>query len=54
MPRADQATIELLTDYFQAMEVKDIDRIGAHCADNVTRPSPTPQRSPAATPCSPA
>ena len=37
MPRADQATIELLTDYFQAMEVKDIDRLGAYYADNITQ-----------------
>ena len=33
MPRADQATIDLLTDYFQAMEVKDFDRLGAYYAD---------------------
>ena len=32
MPRADQATIDLLTDYFQAMEVKDFDRLGGYYA----------------------
>ena len=37
MPRADQATIDLLTDYFQAMEVKDFDRLGAYYADNITQ-----------------
>ena len=36
MPRADQATIDLLTDYFQAMEAKDFDRLGAYYADNIT------------------
>ena len=33
MPRADQATVDLLTDYFQAMEVKDFDRLGGYYAD---------------------
>ena len=37
MPRADQATVDLLTDYFQAMEVKDLDRLGAYYADNITQ-----------------
>ena len=37
MPRADQATIDMLTDYFQAMEVKDFDRLGAYYADNITQ-----------------
>ncbi len=37
MPQADQATIDLLTDYFQAMEVKDLDRLGAYYADNITQ-----------------
>ena len=27
MPRADQATIDLLTDYFDAMEAKDHGRL---------------------------
>ena len=37
MPRADQATVDLLTDYFQAMEVKDFDRLGAYYADDITQ-----------------
>lgn len=37
MSRADQATIDLLTDYFQAMEVKDIDRLGDYYAENITQ-----------------
>ena len=37
MPRADQATIDLLTDYFNAMEVKDLDRLGAYYADDITQ-----------------
>ena len=37
MPRADQATIDLLTDYFHAMEVKDFDRLGAYYADDITQ-----------------
>ena len=36
MPRADQATIDLLTDYFDAMEAKDFDRLGSYYADNIT------------------
>ena len=41
MPQADQATTDLLTDYFQAMEVKDFDRLGAYYADDITQTSPT-------------
>ena len=37
MPPADQATIDLLTDYFEAMEVKDFDRLGAYYADDITQ-----------------
>ena len=37
MPRADQATIDLLTDYFDAMEAKDFDRLGSYYADNITQ-----------------
>ena len=37
MPQADQATSNLLTDYFQAMEVKDFDRLGAYYADDITQ-----------------
>ena len=36
MPRADQATIDLLTDYFDAMEAKNFDRLGSYYADNIT------------------
>ena len=36
MPRADQATIDLLTDYFDAMEAKDPTRIGAYYADDIS------------------
>ena len=36
MPRADQATIDLLTDYFDAMEAKDLERLGSYYADNIT------------------
>lgn len=36
MPHADQATIDLLTDYFAAMEAKDSERIGAYYADDIT------------------
>ena len=36
MPRADQATIDLLTDYFDAMEAKDLDRLGSYYADDIT------------------
>lgn len=37
MPRADQATIDLLTNYFDAMEAKDLARLGAYYADNITQ-----------------
>jgi limonene-1,2-epoxide hydrolase len=37
MPRADRATIHLLTDYFDAMEVKDFDRLGDYYAENITQ-----------------
>ena len=37
MPQADQATIDLLTDYFDAMEVKDFGRLGAYYADDITQ-----------------
>ena len=37
MPRPDQATLDLLTDYFQAMEVKDLDRLGAYYAEDITQ-----------------
>jgi len=36
MSQADQATIDLLTDYFNAMEVKDHERLGSYYADNIT------------------
>ena len=36
MPRADQATIDFLTDYFDAMETKDHERLGSYYADNIT------------------
>ena len=36
MPQADQATIDLLTDYFDAMEAKDFDRLGSYYADNIS------------------
>jgi ketosteroid isomerase-like protein len=35
MARADQATIELLTEYFAAMEAKDSERIGSFYADDI-------------------
>ena len=37
MPRANQATIDLLTDYLQAMDMKDFDRLGAYYADHITQ-----------------
>jgi ketosteroid isomerase-like protein len=37
MPHADQATIDLLADYFDAMEKKDFDRLGAYYADDITQ-----------------
>jgi ketosteroid isomerase-like protein len=36
MPRAGQATIDLLTDYFDAMEAKNFDRLGSYYADDVS------------------
>jgi ketosteroid isomerase-like protein len=36
MPRADQATIDLLTDYFDALEAKDYDRLSSYYADDIT------------------
>ncbi len=36
MPRADQATIDLLTDYFDATQAKDFDRLSSYYADNIT------------------
>src|SRR3954453_5372931 len=36
MPQADQATIDLLTNYFNAMEAKDSARLGSYYADNIT------------------
>ena len=33
MPHADQATIDLLTDYFAAMEAKDLPRLGEYYAE---------------------
>jgi ketosteroid isomerase-like protein len=35
MPRADQATIDRLTDYVDAMEAKDHGRLGSYYADNI-------------------
>src|SRR3954447_334264 len=37
MPRADQATIDLLTDYFAAMEAKDLARLGSYYAEGITQ-----------------
>ncbi|PTL71924.1 hypothetical protein C1I63_03095 [Rathayibacter caricis DSM 15933] len=36
MPRAGQHTIDLLTDYFAAMEAKDSARFGAYYAEDIT------------------
>ena len=36
MPKADQATIDLLTDYFDAMETKNSARLGSYYADHIT------------------
>ena len=36
MPHADQATIGLLTDYFAAMEAKDLSRLGKYYAEDIT------------------
>ena len=37
MPQADQATIDLMTDYFDAIETKDQERPGSYYADNITQ-----------------
>src|SRR6476620_3737013 len=39
MSQADQATINLLTDSFDAMEAKNFARLGAYCTDDITLPS---------------
>ena len=36
MSQADQATINLLTDYFDAMEAKNFARLGAYYTDDIT------------------
>jgi hypothetical protein len=36
MPHADQATIDLLTDYFAAMKAKDLSRLGEYYAEDIT------------------
>jgi ketosteroid isomerase-like protein len=36
MARADQATVDLLTDYFAAMEAKDPAWLASYYADNIT------------------
>jgi len=36
MPRADQATIDILTDYFDAMEAKNFDRLGSYYTDDIS------------------
>jgi ketosteroid isomerase-like protein len=35
MPHADQAAIDLLTDYFAAMEAKDLPRLGEYYAEDI-------------------
>lgn len=37
MPRADPAAVDLLTDYFHAMQVKDLQRLGSYYAEGITR-----------------
>ena len=37
MSQAAQATIDLLPDYFDALEAKDFDRLGAYYADDITQ-----------------
>ncbi len=37
MPRADQATIDFLTDYFDAMEAKDLTRLETYYANDITQ-----------------
>src|SRR4051812_16272273 len=36
MPHADQATVDLLTNYFAAMQAKDRERIDSYYADEIT------------------
>ena len=36
MPHADQATIDLLTDYFAALEAEDLPRLGEYYAEDIT------------------
>jgi ketosteroid isomerase-like protein len=36
MPRADDTTIAFLTDYFAAIQAKDLDRLGTFYAEDVT------------------
>ena len=36
MSQADQATVDLVTDYFAAMEAKDVERLGSYYADNIS------------------
>lgn len=36
MSRADQSTVDFLTNYFAAMEVKEFDRLAAFYADDVS------------------
>ena len=36
MPRVDQATLDLLTDYFAAMKAKDCERIRSYHSDDVS------------------
>ena len=36
MPHADQATIDMLTDYFAAVQAKDSERIRSYYSDDMT------------------
>jgi ketosteroid isomerase-like protein len=36
MSRADQTTVDFLTDYFATMEAKDLARLGDYYADDIT------------------
>lgn len=36
MPRADQTTIDFITEYFAVMEAKDFERLGGYLADEIT------------------
>lgn len=36
MPKADQSTVDLLTDYFAAMEAKDLRRLSSYYSDAIT------------------